>query len=107
MSYITDKIRSEVALRAKYCCEYCLIYEEDMFLAFEVDHIIAKKHGGGNEIENLAFCCPHCNQHKGSDIATFLVDYEDIIPLFNPRKQKWSEHFSSSHGEIIALSKIG
>ncbi len=63
--------RAFIALRAMDCCEYCQIHEDFMFLAFEIDHIISIKHGGGNEIANLAYACPHCNQHKGTDLTTF------------------------------------
>ena len=104
---INDKIRLTVALRAGHKCEYCLIHEEDMFVSFEIDHIISLKHGGGNEISNLAYTCPHCNQHKGSDLVTFLNHYDDLVPLLNPRKHDWIEHFEANNGEIIPLTRIG
>lgn len=102
---IPDKIRDFVAKRANSCCEYCLIHSDDMFLAFEIDHIIPIKHGGKNDIENLAYACPHCNQHKGTDFAT--ITKGDIIPLFNPRKEIWQEHFETENGEIISKTQIG
>ena len=77
------------------------------FIAFEIDHIVSLKHGGGNEYDNLAYACPHCNQHKGSDLTTFLESYDDIVVLFNPRKQDWSEHFEAIDGEILPLTRIG
>lgn len=101
-----EKIRAVVAERAKFRCEYCKIHEEDMFLSFEIDHIIAQKHGGGNEIENLSFACPHCNQHKGTDLTTFVDSYNDIVQLYNPRKDSWEEHFETNQGLIIAKTKI-
>ena len=60
-----------------------------------------------NELENLAFTCPHCNQYKGSDLTTFVDSYDDIVLLFNPRKHEWSEHFQAIDGEIIPLTRIG
>ena len=83
------------------------MHEEDMFLSFEIDHIISTKHGGGNEIDNLAYACPHCNNHKGSDLTTFLESYDDIVVLFNPRRHKWVEHFDVIDGEIMAKTRIG
>ena len=83
------------------------MHQNHIFLTFEIDHIISLKHGGGNELSNLAYACPHCNQHKGSDLTTFLTTYDDIVPLFNPRKHKWSEHFEALNGEIISKSRIG
>ena len=104
---ITEQIRHLVAVRANYKCEYCLIHEDDMFVSFEVDHIISLKHEGGNELSNLAYTCPHCNQYKGTDLTTFLNSYDDIVVLFNPRKHHWQEHFEAINGEIVPLTRIG
>lgn len=104
--YISDSNRLFVAQRANYTCEYCRVSEEDHFLAFQIDHVIAIKHGGTNAVENLAYCCPHCNQNKGTDLATALSS-GDIVPLFNPRKHIWSEHFSIGAGCIFAKTSIG
>lgn len=104
---VSEKDRTFVTKRASHCCEYCRLHERYMFLAFEIDHIISLKHGGGNELENLAYACSHCNQYKGSDLATFLDSYDDLVPLFNPRKHIWSEHFEIINGEIIAQTRIG
>lgn len=65
MSKISKSTRLEVAKRANHRCEYCHLHEEDMFLSFELDHIIAQKHGGTDGLDNLAYACTHCNQHKG------------------------------------------
>ncbi len=104
---ISADIRRLVMLRADQRCEYCLLHQNDSFLTFTLDHIASLKHGGGNEIENLAFACAHCNQHKGSDLTTFLESYDDIVILFNPRVHRWSEHFEAVGGEIIPKSRIG
>ena len=102
-----EVLRIEIATRAKNKCEYCGIHEDDMFIGFEIDHIIATKHGGGNEMENLAYSCPHCNQHKGSDLVTFIDSYDNIVLLYNPRKHNWNEHFETNRGEILAKTNIG
>jgi HNH endonuclease len=105
--YISDVVRAFVSRRAEHRCEYCRFHEDDMFIAFPVDHIIAVKHGGGNEPENLANTCQHCNQHKGTDLTTFLDAYHDIEVLFNPRIHVWTDHFEVGNGEILPLSRIG
>lgn len=78
-----------------------------MFLSFELDHIIAQKHGGTDEIENLAYACAHCNQHKGSDLVTVLETFDEYVPIFNPRIHTWEEHFLVNEGEILHKSRIG
>jgi hypothetical protein len=105
--YISKKLKRSVAKRADYRCEYCRVHENDSFLPFEIDHIISVKHGGGNEEKNLAYACPHCNQHKGTDLTTFLESYQDIVTLYNPRIHDWSEHFVAEDGEILAKTRTG
>jgi HNH endonuclease len=102
-----EQLRLEVAERANFRCEYCKIHQDDMFISFEIDHIVAQKHGGGNEIENLAYACPHCNQHKGTDMVTFVDDYDDVIRIYNPRIDDWKKHFESTMGEIYSETKMG
>jgi len=104
---ISTKKRRSVAQRANYRCEYCRVHENDSFLTFEIDHIISVKHGGGNELENLAYACPHCNTHKGSDLTTFLDSYDAIGILYNPRKHEWGAHFEALDGEVIPKTRIG
>ncbi len=101
------KLQKKVRARANEKCEYCLLHQSFGFLTFHIEHIVSLKHGGGNEFENLALACPHCNSNKGTDLATFLGSYQNIIPLFNPRLQNWKEHFQTENGEIIGLTPIG
>ena len=104
--YISKSLKRKVVERAIWRCEYCRIHENDSFLPFEIDHIVSLKHGGGNEETNLAYACPHCNQHKGTDLTTFLESYQDIVSLFNPRLHVWTEHFETKEGEILPKSRI-
>lgn len=52
-SAISSQLRKRVAERAGFRCEYCKFHENDMFLNFEIDHIIAIKHDGTNEFSNF------------------------------------------------------
>ena len=99
--------RNLIAQRAGFRCEYCRVHEDDSFLTFHLEHIAAKKHGGGDEPENLAYACPHCNSNKGTDLTTFLTNYDDIVQLFNPRKHDWFDHFESKLGKIYPKSRTG
>ncbi|MDX2248750.1 MAG: HNH endonuclease [Bacteroidia bacterium] len=100
-------LRLQVGQRADFRCEYCRIHEDDSFLPFQVDHVVATKHGGGDEFENLAYACPHCNQFKGTDLVTFLKNYQDLVSIFHPRLHIWTDHFRVERGEIIPITRIG
>jgi len=74
ITYISPQLRRAVTERAGDCCEYCRISQSDQFFVFEIDHIIAEKHGGQTLSENLCLSCPDCNAFKGSDIAS--IDWQ-------------------------------
>jgi hypothetical protein len=46
--------RLHVRHRANNRCEYCRIHQDDSYLSFQIDHIISQKHGGTNDLSNLA-----------------------------------------------------
>ena len=104
---ITIKTRQIVAKRAEFRCEYCRVHEDDRLYSFQIEHIVAIKHCGNSDIDNLAYACPHCNQHKGTDLVTFLLDYDDLVPIYNPRKMVWTAHFEVNSGSIIAKTRTG
>ncbi len=105
MSTITAKIRQFVATRAVFRCEYCLIPEQFLATTFHIEHIRSQKHGGATALENLAFACPHCNQNKGSDIATYTAQ-GDLIRFFNPRTDNWTDHFEMIQGLVTAKTSV-
>jgi hypothetical protein len=106
-THISSTLRRLVRERAKACCEYCLIPEITTFAPHEIDHIIAEKHGGLTESDNLALSCTLCNKHKGTDLTSIDPDTEEIIPLYHPRKDRWLDHFLLSDAKITALTPKG
>lgn len=100
-------LRTEVAKRAGFRCEYCLLPEPYAIYPFEVDHIIAVKHGGKTVSDNLAYSCIRCNRMKGTDLTTLSKDSDEIIRLFNPRIDIWDEHFEVVEGAIYGRTDIG
>ncbi len=83
----------EVWRRAGRCCEYCRMPQDYDDTPFEIDHVIARKHGGLTLSLNLALSCFYCNSFKGSDISGLDPRTQKLTPLFNPRRHKWSRHF--------------
>jgi hypothetical protein len=106
-TYISVALRKQVYERAKGCCEYCLIPDVASFSPHEIDHIIAEKHDGRTESENLALSCTLCNKYKGSDLASIDPGTEKIVPLYHPRQNLWHEHFCLSGAEFLPLTPIG
>lgn len=92
-TYVSATLRRQIIKRAGEICEYCLFPQSAALLPFEMEHIIAEKHGGLTSFENLALACPYCNRAKGSDLGSLDPQTQKLTPFFNPRTQKWSEHF--------------
>jgi hypothetical protein len=106
-SYVSAALRRLVAVRADALCEYCLIHEDDAVFGCEFDHIISEKHGGATDAENLAYACAFCNRAKGSDIGSIVPRTGRFVRFFNPRTDRWAEHFTLDGVTIVPLSDIG
>jgi hypothetical protein len=104
---LDDATRAAIAARANYACEYCRLHEEDDGFSFHVEHIIARKHGGGDDRENLAFACQFCNLHKGANLSGIDPVRGTIVELFHPRKDAWMDHFAIGQSYIIGLTSKG
>jgi hypothetical protein len=104
---ISQQLRREIRARADGRCEYCLMDEVWLVWGCEVDHILSRKHGGATELSNLAFSCARCNRAKGTDIGSVHPESEEIIRLFNPRRDRWEEHFGIDGPRIVGLTLIG
>ena len=104
--WISAELRQTIANRAKQLCEYCLIAEADTFYGCQVDHIISLKHGGSSTSNNIAYACALCNRAKGSDIGSITASGE-LTRFFNPRTDRWSEHFRLEGASIQPLTTIG
>lgn len=93
MTYIPESLRQQVRERAQGNCEYCLLHERYALKTHEVDHIRAEKHGGMTLSENLCLSCFECNRQKGSDLSSVDPITDEVVPLFHPRRDIWSDHF--------------
>jgi len=100
--------RDAVRRRANRRCEYCRLPDSAMSSSdFHVEHIIARKHGGKTSMDNLAWSCIYCNLYKGPNLASFDPDTGKLTPLFNPRANRWEQHFRLEDAHIIGLTPIG
>jgi hypothetical protein len=104
---ISEQLREEVARRAGWRCEYCLIHEDDVGFPHQVDHIVSRKHGGASTADNLALACVVCNRHKGSDVASVHPETGMVVRLFHPRRDRWADHFQINGESIEALTEVG
>lgn len=90
---------------AEHRCEYCHIPAAISLLPFQIDHIIAVKHGGLTVAANRALSCERCNSHKGPNIAGYLEGQR--VPLFNPRQDRWADHFEWNGAVLVGKTPVG
>jgi hypothetical protein len=87
-------------------CFFGRLHEDDAdFLAFHVEHIIAKKHGGKDDPNSLCYACSECNWAKGPNLTGLLAG--KLYALFNPRQQHWTRHFRWDHTILVGKTKTG
>src|SRR6185503_11997785 len=86
-------IEAAIWHRAGGICEYCHMAQEHDDAPFEIDHVIARKHGGRRILQNLALSCFYDNSYKGSNIAGLDPESGLLVRLFHPRRHKWPHHF--------------
>lgn len=100
--------RQQVRQRAGARCEYCRLPDHiELTGPFHVEHIIARQHHGTNDLSNLAWACSRCNRHKGTNLSAVDPDDGKVVFLFNPRQQKWEEHFEIIGAVIRGTSPMG
>ena len=100
--------RKSVRIRAANRCEYCLLHQDQSPLAtLQIEHIVPKKHGGTDDLENLAIACIDCNLAKSSNIAGYDPDTSLMTRLFNPRNDHWDDHFEIQGAYILGKTPIG
>lgn len=74
-------------------CEYCQSRADYTTEPFAVEHIIPVSRGGSSELDNLAFSCSGCNGHKYNKMEAPDRTDRTLVPLYNPRRQRWQDHF--------------
>jgi hypothetical protein len=104
---LSPNLSQQVWSRAGQRCEYCHLPAAVYPLPFQIDHIIARQHGGKTRLENLALACLHCNRHKGPNIAGIDPASGLLVRLFHPRQDEWRMHFEWNVDELRGKTAIG
>lgn len=108
-SRVTAQQKKVVVERANGCCEYCRSQVRFAIQPFSIEHIIPRSLGGETVLDNLAFSCQGCNNHKYNKTEGRDPLSGDTVPLYHPRKQPWSNHFAwnDDFTLIIGLTPTG
>ena len=102
-----EQERREAVRRAyDYRCGYCGVHEEEAGSELEVDHFQPRSAGGGDEPNNLVYCCPTCNRLKGDFWPTDLL--ASLRRLLHPKRDDVTRHLrEDANGRLVALTETG
>ncbi len=103
---ISKKKRAKIEKRANDLCEYCQLPHKLSSSPFVIEHILPISKGGTDNLENLALAC---NNSKYNKTEAFDKLSKRTVPLFNPQKDVWNEHFSwdKDFRKIVGLTAEG
>lgn len=103
--HITAALRQRVAASARFRCGYCQTSQNVVGPLLEIDHITPQALGGTDDESNLWLACPMCNSHKADRLEVVDPQTQDIVRLFNPRRDVWHDHFEWDESGSIVLGK--
>jgi hypothetical protein len=107
--HIPTEVDRRVRSAARNRCGYCLSPQHLVMARLEVEHIVPRARGGSDDEDNLWLGCPICNGHKSDKSEGVDPQTGATVALFNPRTQKWTEHFRWTDDgiHIVGLTPIG
>jgi HNH endonuclease len=105
----TPRQRQTVRARAHGLCEYCQSPDRYAPDPFSIDHIQPQSRGGSHRVTNLAYACAGCNGRKHTATTAPDPATGEVVPLYHPRRDRWSDHFawSADSTEILGLTAVG
>jgi hypothetical protein len=99
---VPESLRQRVREAARDRCGYCLSPQRLVMGTLEVEHLVPRAKGGSDEEENLWLSCSLCNRYKGAQVSAIDPSSGNATRLFNPRRDRWSDHFIwSANGASI------
>jgi 5-methylcytosine-specific restriction endonuclease McrA len=93
---IPKEMRQRVRDFAGDRCAYCRSPQHLVYGSLEIEHIVPRAKQGLDKEENLCLACRLCNNFKGVQTEAIDPITGQLLGLFNPRAQRWSEARYSS-----------
>jgi len=107
MQHIPARLRQLVLRRSRNRCEYCQLSQAGQEATFHLDHVRPVAAGGETVADNLALACVSCSLRKSAKQTAIDAETKTEVPLFNPRRDTWSEHFQWDGVRVVGLTATG
>ncbi len=108
-NHIPIAVQRKVIQLSNDCCEYCLHPESHSTDYYHFDHINPFLKEDRHSIFNIARSCGRCNILKSQKTDAFDPLTGKNFPLYNPRQNRWTDHFQWSEDSLVinGLTEIG
>ena len=109
MTAVSQALRNQIEEADRHRCCYCQTSEANSGIPMTLDHIKPVSKGGETSFGNVCLACRTCNEFKGDQTEAIDSLTGESVPLFNPRAQKWADHFewSADGARVEGLTAIG
>jgi hypothetical protein len=104
---VPPAMRREVIRRAGNRCEYCGLAQAGQEAVFHIDHVVPQAEKGPTSLDNLALACVSCSLRKSARRTATDPQSGDSVPLFNPRRDRWADHFLCKSVRIAGRTATG
>lgn len=74
---------------------------------FHIEHVVPSSAGGSDGLDNLCLACPSCNLKKSNRVDVPDSDTGAALRLFNPRTDRWADHFGWNGAEVVGRTPLG
>jgi len=108
-AYISASVKEQVRQADRDRCCYCQTQEANSGIPLSFDHILPQSKGGDATFKNICLACRACNEFKSDATEGIDLLTGERIALFNPRTQKWAEHFrwSEDGSRVEGVTAVG
>jgi hypothetical protein len=104
---VSQRLRRLVLKRAGERCEYCGLSQVGQEATFHIDHVLPRSAGGRTTEDNLALACVSCSLRKEARRSAHDPSTGRRVQLFNPRRQRWYDHFRWHRTVVVPLTATG
>ena len=88
--------------------EYCHLPQVLQEAAFHIDHVSPRSGRGPSQADNLALACVTCSLKKAARTHARDPQTKELVPLFHPRHDRWSDHFETdAAGDLLGSDRDG
>lgn len=102
---ISDALYQSVARDARSQCGYCRAPQRALPYRLEIEHLLPTSLGGGDARDNLWLSCHKCNKFRSNRVTAVDPLTNGTVPLFNPRRDDWLEHFAWQEGGLYIVGR--